>query len=100
MITITGASDDLIEIDGDICQEFNHYPDDENDAVILGFSDGTLLKMSYDKDGIWRIFPLRYGVSEYSKVEGIVADDTNDVVTLNGTIVWVVLGKAAAQVHK
>lgn len=91
-ITITGASDDLIEVGGDIQEEFNYYSRDD-DSALIATSDGTLLRVNYDRDGIWRIAPLVYGTARQSKVEGSVGLDTNDVVTLEGDIKWVVFGK-------
>ena len=89
-ITITGASDDLIEIDGDIQEEFNSWDDS---PTLIAVSDGTLLRVVYDRDGIWRFTPLVYGTAKYFKVDGSAERDTNDVVTLEGEIKWVVYGK-------
>lgn len=88
-LTIYGASDDLIEIEGDIREEFN--PIDESSK--LAFSDGTVLSVSYT-DGCWRINRLAKGTSEYSKIESEGADSDNysDKVTLVGDIKWVVFG--------
>ncbi len=57
-LEIYGASDDLVEVDGDIVEEFNPSGDDPS---YLGFSDGTILKIAYDNDGIWRIVPVAKG---------------------------------------
>jgi len=46
---VTGASDDLIEIEGELYEEFNSF--DCKDGV-MALSDGTLLKVDYDEDGI------------------------------------------------
>jgi hypothetical protein len=93
-IKIYGASDDLIEIEGDIQEEFNVYLRDEHDSRILAVSDGTLLRINYDADGIWRLTRLISGSAEFVKVEGAVDIDTPDVVTLSRVpIRWVVLGK-------
>jgi len=90
-IRIYGASDDLIEIEGSFSEEFNFYPDDD-DRRFLVFSDGTLLRATYDNDGIWRLTRLASGSATFEKVEGDVEKDTNDVVTLRGEIKWAVLG--------
>jgi hypothetical protein len=95
-VTIYGASDDLIEIEGDIREEFNHYSNEDDDARLLGFSDGTLLRVVYDKDGIWRLTRIAAGSARFEKTEGVVEDDTNDVVTLHGDIKWVVFGEEYA----
>ncbi len=99
-ITITGASDDLIEIDGAIREEFN-WSGDEEDRCYLAVSDGTLLSANYDKDGIWRFALVERGTAKFSKVEGIVSEDTNDVVTLDGDrLTWVVMGESMARAEK
>lgn len=90
---IHGASDDLIEIEGGIREEFNFYPDDEDDTRYLCFSDGTLLSVNYDKDGIWRFVQMAKGEAEYKKVEGLAEEnDNSDLVKLRGAdIRWVAL---------
>lgn len=89
MVKVYGASDDLIEVEGDIREEFSAYLDD-NESKVLAFSDGTLLRMVYDHDGIWRVTTVELGASPISHTHGSVKDDTNDVVTINGDIQWVV----------
>lgn len=89
--TITGASDDLIELDGQIREEFNYYTRNEEGGALLAFSDGTLLSIKYDNDGIWRIARLAAGKCEYAHQSGDVVEDTFDVVTLTGDLAWCVL---------
>jgi hypothetical protein len=97
-LKIYGASDDLIEIEGEgkISDEFNWYQN-ESKAAKLAVSDGTLLSVIYDNDGIWRISKLASGTAEFHKVEGDVEADTNDEVTLHSEtpFKWVVLGEQA-----
>jgi len=96
-ITIYGASDDLIEIEGDIQEEFNWIPYNEHEFKLLAFSDGTLLRVAYDSDGVWRLNKVASGAAKFSKVEGDVEKDTPDIVTLSGVeIKWVVLGEQSA----
>ena len=94
---IYGASDDLIEIEGDdIREEFNVYLD-RDEAIFIAFSDGTVLRATYDKDGIWRLHRLVGGALKFKKQEGDVIKNTMDKITLSGTkIDWVVLGKQIA----
>jgi len=93
-VKITGASDDLIEIEGDISEEWNFYPDNAGDSRLLAFSDGTLLRVNYDDDGIWRFQKVAGGSAQFSKVDGDARRDTPDVVTLSGVqIDWVVFGE-------
>jgi hypothetical protein len=90
-ITIYGSSDDLIEIEGDIREEFCV---DGDDSFLLGISDGTLLNATYDREGMWRINRLKEGSAGYDKVEGKDPDDDyTDQVTLTGDdIEWVIGG--------
>lgn len=95
-VTVYGASDDLIEIEGDIREEFNWIPDGD-ETRLLAFSDGTLLRVAYDSDGIWRLNKVASGTAQFSKVECDVEKDTPDNVTLSGVeIKWVVLGEQSA----
>jgi hypothetical protein len=97
VITITGYSDDLVEISGDITDEFPTY-DDKN---YLAVSDGSVLSVVYDNDGIWRIHRIIIGSADFRKVDGNVLDDTFDIVYLEGDdIKWVVLGKEFARKRK
>lgn len=95
-ISITGASDDLIEIEGDIREEF--YLKDEDDGDLLAFSDGTVLRIAYTKDGIWRISPVMKGNAAYKNDQAVSADDDiySDIVTLDGDFAWVVHGVGVA----
>ncbi len=52
-VIVYGASDDLIEVEGAIREEFTANRDGE--ANLLAFSDGTLLEVTYTDAGIWRI---------------------------------------------
>lgn len=85
--TITGASDDLIEVDGAITSEFYATAPDGKDNVLC-FSDGTTLAVRYDEDGIWRVELLVKGACEFSIVKGDVDADTFDVATLTGVLQW------------
>jgi hypothetical protein len=97
-ITITGGSDDLIEIDGDIEEEFGAYLKDGDDqGFLLAVSDGTLCRIVYDQDGIWRVTRLAAGSATWVKVEGDVEADRNDVVTLEGDVRWIVKGREMAR---
>lgn len=52
IVTVSGASDDLIEIgrDGKPFEEFYCYNRDGTDVV---FSDGTVLRVRFGNDGVW-----------------------------------------------
>ena len=56
-LMIYGASDDLIEVEGDISEEFNHYDDG---PAYVAISDGTVLQVIYG-GGLWTIKPIQTG---------------------------------------
>lgn len=71
MLKIYGASDDCIEVDGEISEEWN------DDSGVLAFSDGTLLSIRYNEHGIWQVFRLASGTAEYSHVQPDPDDEDN-----------------------
>ena len=82
---VTGASDDLIEISGELDEEFNAY--DCSDGTMT-FSDGTMLTVEYDNNGIWRFKPDFKG-NLFEKIEnGSVEEDTNDEVYFGNGLKW------------
>lgn len=90
-VTITGSSDDLIEIDGDVQEEWGCYTT-ASELQHIAFSDGTVVSIIYE-DGIWRVNLVFQGRCQFSKVNGVEADDTFDIATLTGeTIKWALLG--------
>lgn len=91
-VTVYGASDDLIEVEGDISEEFN--PPYDPTTGILAFSEGTVLRVEFTQDGIWRVTPLFRGTATISIVQAVDEDDDNysDRVTLEGDVRWVVFG--------
>ena len=86
--TITGASDDLIELEGEICEEFSCSFDIEKGVIAC--SDGTLMEVIYDKHGLWRFSIVFKGSLYDKKEEGSVEEDTNDVVFFKEGLKWVV----------
>ncbi len=99
-IIFYGASDDLIEIEstsfGD--EEFNVWLDDYAGNAILAVSDGTLIRVRYDEDGIWRFTPLVVGSSFVDIKPGVDDDLHSDKVTLTGDdLIWVLLGSQLAR---
>jgi len=101
MIVVYGASDDCIEIDGDVREEFVCPRDaDGNDTALLAFSDGTVLRITYTLTGVWRIVPVQHG-GAFMVVEQAPEncdDNYSDRVTLDtgigSRIVWCVCGVA------
>lgn len=99
-VIITGSSDDLIEVDGDLSEEFNAYSDADEDAGrILACSDGTVLRITYTRPGIWRIHPVVEGSARLTIEQAPEDDDDRytDTATLDGPIRWVVLGSQIAR---
>lgn len=94
MVTrIYGASDDLIEADGDVSGEHSQYgTDDAKSGVLLAFSDGTLLDVKYGKNdlGIWRVSLLRKG-DLFDRIEECTDEDADvhsDVAHFKDGLKW------------
>jgi len=92
-VTVYGASDDLIEVDGDIYEEFSHNSDE---PALLAFSDGTVLRVTFDEDGIWRITPVISGTATFSHEFGQDDREHSDKATLDGDVRWVMYGSEMA----
>lgn len=89
---LTGHSDDVIVLEGDLFDEL--YPSYDEPKGTIGFSDGSLLHYEYDSDGIWRFKPIVIG-SLLDRIEpGIVADDTFDVVHFKDGLKWALLSRS------
>lgn len=96
MLTVYGYSDDLVEIDGDIRDEFT-YPYDDKEGCVLAFSNGLILRIKYNDNGIWRITPVFPIKNEsFSISQAPENDDSNysDIATINDDIDWVVMGQS------
>lgn len=99
-LTVYGASDDLIEIEGDIDEEFSYKDDDASQGDLIATSNGVVLRVEYGQAGVWRIRP----VVGAEKVEIILApedDESNysDRAVISGDVRWVVQGVALAKVR-
>lgn len=100
-LTIYGHSDDLIEIEGDVSVEFSCPRfDDGTDQGFLAFSDGTILRITYTNEGIWRIGLVAKGAGTPFIVQAPENDEFiySDICTLEGDYTWVVLGTESAHV--
>lgn len=97
-IVIYGASDDLVEVEGDIEEEFSAFGDEDGN-VIVATSTGVVVRVVYDHEGIWRITPL-VGAEKvaitYCWHDG---DDNNysDRCEVADTVDWVVFGTRIAR---
>jgi len=62
-LVIYGGSDDLIETQGAVCDEWNHYSGPANVTVLVDDAVYTRLVMEYDPDGSgeWRVQPTSLG---------------------------------------
>lgn len=67
---IYGASDDLIEIDGAVSEEVNHYSERE---CKITCSDGTIAKIQYN--GNWGLHVISVGTLFEKIVNGNPAED-------------------------
>lgn len=99
-VTLYGSSDDLIELDGDVYEEFNYRDAEGGDLV--AFSDGTLLSIKYDSSGTWRITPVVKGTAELAITQAAAGDDDDytDRATLTGDIRWATHGVAWAKARR
>lgn len=76
---ITGGSDDIISLNGDVSDEIDDFC---CKGRYLAWNDGTVVKVWYDADGIWRTSVYASGQAGYLHIEGDVEADTFDVLTL------------------
>lgn len=96
-VKIFGASDDLIELEGDIDEEFSalgHSDSDGDDGGLIAFSDGTVVDIRFTENGTWRITPVCNGSSLFELEQCTKDDEDNysDHLTLTGDIKWAVFG--------
>ena len=86
MIRLSGASDDLVEIDGDEVDEIDAYDQD----VIFWFNDGSIIRMTYgsDDDAAWHGKIELQGMSGITVRKLIVRDDYySDELSIDAKIV-------------
>lgn len=86
MTKIYGCSDDLIEFEGDIYGEIGAYNLTKDEPAIVKISDGTELKVYYEKDNkaIWGIEVIKKG-THFDRIEMCDNEDAkpySDVVYL------------------
>jgi hypothetical protein len=92
-VTVYGSSDDLIEVDGGLREEFPYQPD--GDGQYLAFSNGIVIHIEYDQLGVWRIKPVCVPEHQNVDIQQAPADDDenySDRATVAGPIKWVLLG--------
>lgn len=96
-VEIYGAGDDLIEIEGDIREEFDSYQPANGYTCYVAISDGTLLSVNYDDDGFWRLHILVKGAdSEIEKEEVDYSEENSysDIIKIETpSIEWIVFSE-------
>jgi len=95
---IYGASDDLIEFEGDVRGEVGFYGSSHEEKALIAFNDGTVLAWWYAEDGVWRCDVLNKG-SLYDRFEKGISEDSDpysDVVHLKDGAKRAWFGKNAA----
>lgn len=90
---VYGASDDLIEFEGDFSGEVGCYGTDDNErGVLVVMSDGTLLEAKYGKndDAIWGIKVVKKGTlfDKVDQCDDSDADPHSDVAHFKSGIKW------------
>lgn len=100
MITLYGYSDDLIELDGDVIENFTPRGEDdpEQPGDLVAFSNGVVLRIKYRDAGCWRI-DLVAGQGLVEIVPCPEDDEKNysDRATITGSVDWVVCGNSIAK---
>ncbi|HBE80818.1 MAG TPA: hypothetical protein DDW65_23980 [Firmicutes bacterium] len=100
-LIVSGHSDDLIFVEGDLSAEF--YPekliqaDAKCECLYMAFSDGTLLRFCFDEDGLWRFVVQFQGSLFGEKLVGSLESQLNDVVVFQPGVKWCLLGPTVAK---
>jgi hypothetical protein len=94
-VIIYGASDDLIEVVGEVpgCDEYGSY---STDRAFIEFSTGDVFSIQYAKSGCWEVRHLvvKDGHSKLSyqfepHADGDDPEPYTDTMTVTGRIKWV-----------
>lgn len=103
IVVVYGASDDLVEVEGPIREEFNAY----DTPVVVEFSNGVRLQVDYH--GRWEITTVDVPDGVSVQIAKSTADDDpddhprdappaySDVATFPGPIEWVRCHKGGDQ---
>lgn len=95
---VYGASDDLIEFEGDFSGEVGCYGTDGDDhGVLVFFSDGTILEVKYGKNdaAIWGVSLVKKGslLDRIDQCDDEDADIYSDVAHFRDGIKWAYAAK-------
>lgn len=89
-VTIYGCSDDLIMCDGAIHDEY--YPKHDGTGY-LHFNEGSVVKVQFDKEGVWRVEVVKLGEGTVVVSHEVIGrdmvfeeEDYSDRLTLAGNI--------------
>lgn len=98
MTKIYGASDDLVEFEGDFIGEVGAYgTDDRENGILVIVSDGTVLEVKYGKndDAIWGINLLKAGplFDHMDLCTDAEADPHSDVAHFKEGVTWAYAAK-------
>jgi len=100
---IYGASDDLLEIEGDVGEEYGCYgTDDEHvtEGLLVACSDGTVLTVKYGKGGmgVWGIVMHIKGhlFDRIDECNNPDADVYSDVAHFGDGLKWVRVARRCA----
>jgi hypothetical protein len=90
---VYGASDDLIEFEGDVSGEVSCFgTDDQEKGVLIIFSDGTLVEIKYGKvdSAIWGINIIKRGelFDHLEPCDDEEAKINSDILELKDGIKW------------
>ncbi len=97
-VAIYGASDDLIEVIGEVRDEFTAWMNPAQHVVVTA-SDGTRASVEWSEEGVWRIAVLAAGTGNPTVETCPESDDYDsedrytDVLTIGGPIEWVRAGE-------
>lgn len=92
MLKVYGASDDLIEVEGDVREEINA------DRAYLVTDTGVILYIRYSESGIWRIIPALNASSV--ELDFCIEDDGerySDIAVIPHDVSWFVCGDVFAK---
>lgn len=99
MITLSGHSDDLIEVEGDIREEFGASIKEDDPGELVAFSNGVVLRIKYRT--CWRI-DLVAGQGHVHIVPCPEDDEDNysDVATITEPVDWVICGNVFVRARR
>lgn len=88
-VTVYGSSDDIVEVEGDVEEEFTLI----DKTGYLALSDGSVFSIEYTREGIWRIHSVAN--PSVHTIESAVTggeDGYSDRLVIDRVIDWVVFG--------